>query len=142
MTEHDDLYSATVLDASGVRIGGVSQVYLDNATGEPTFVTARTGLFGNKEVCVPLSGALMADGLIQVPQHAETIKQAPGPGPDRRLSAAQEAELYRYYALPYVDPDTVGAPEPEVAAEPLTPAGEHQDPSQLPPSTHQPPQQP
>ena len=123
MSEHDDLYNSTVLDANGSRIGGVAQVYLDDATGEPTFVTARTGLFGNKEVCVPLTGAIYADGLIQVPQHAEVIKQAPGPQADRRLGPAQEAEIYRHYAMSFVDPDTVGATD-VAGAEAAAPAAE------------------
>ena len=55
---YDNLYSCTVLDEDGSRIGTVSQVYLDDATAEPTFVAARVGFFGNKEVLVPLVGWL------------------------------------------------------------------------------------
>ena len=51
---YDNLYSCTVVDEDGSRIGAVSQVYLDDATAEPTFVAARVGFFGNKEVLVPL----------------------------------------------------------------------------------------
>lgn len=131
MSEHDDLYNSTLLDANGSRIGGVAQVYLDDATGEPTFVTARTGLFGNKEVCVPLTGAIYADGLIQVPQHAEVIKQAPGPQADRRLSPAQEAEIYRHYAMSFVDPDTVGATD-VAGAEAAAPVAEQDGAPQAP----------
>jgi len=102
---YEDLYSCTVLDEGGSRIGAVSQVYLDDATGEPTFVTARAGLFGNKEVLVPLVGAFVADDLMQVPHPADVIKQAPAPRPDRRLSPTQEAEVYRHYGLPFTIPD-------------------------------------
>ena len=46
---YDNLYSCTVVDEDGSRIGAVSQVYLDDATAEPTFVAARVGFFGNKD---------------------------------------------------------------------------------------------
>lgn len=105
--QYEELYSCTVLDAGGSRIGSVSQVYLDDATGEPTFVTARAGLFGNKEVMVPLAGAFVADGLMQVPHTAELVKQAPAPRTERRLTPDQEAEIYGHYGLSF------SLPEPE-----------------------------
>ncbi len=83
--KYAEFYELVVLDTNGSRIGGVSQVYLDDATGEPTFVAARSGLFGNKEVLVPLVGAFISDGLMQVPHDADLVKQAPAPRPDRRL---------------------------------------------------------
>ena len=89
---YDNLYSCTVVDEDGSRIGAVSQVYLDDATAEPTFVAARVGFFGNKEVLVPLVGAFISDDLMQVPHSADLVKQAPAPSPDRRLSPTQEAE--------------------------------------------------
>mgnify|MGYP001243243402 CR=1 FL=1 len=74
---YDNLYSCTVVDEDGSRIGAVSQVYLDDATAEPTFVAARVGFFGNKEVLVPLVGAFISDDLMQVPHSADLVKQAP-----------------------------------------------------------------
>ena len=109
MPEYDDLCASAVLDANGNRVGGVCQVYLDDATGEATFVTARTGLFGNKEVCVPLADARLGDGLIQVPYPAEAIKTAPQ-SPGRRFTPEQEAEVYRHYGLPYVNSESMADP--------------------------------
>jgi len=51
------LQGATVRTAAGDKIGNVSQVYLDDETGRPEWVTVRTGLFGLKESFVPLSTA-------------------------------------------------------------------------------------
>ena len=58
MTTHDPrdvdaLYRATVFDRDGDKIGGVGEVYLDDTTGEPAWVTVNTGLFGLKETFVP-----------------------------------------------------------------------------------------
>src|SRR5687768_18524601 len=58
--EHiDDLLqrNGNVLSADGDKIGSVGQVYADDADGQPTWVTVKTGLFGTSESFVPLQGA-------------------------------------------------------------------------------------
>jgi sporulation protein YlmC with PRC-barrel domain len=42
-----------VYDEAGEKIGSASEVYLDDETGQPEWVTVRTGLFGTKESFVP-----------------------------------------------------------------------------------------
>jgi uncharacterized protein YrrD len=39
--------SGNVLSADGDKIGSIGQVYADDETGQPTFVTVKTGLFGS-----------------------------------------------------------------------------------------------
>ena len=48
ITESDlaGLSDGNVVSTSGDKIGSIGQIYLDDQTGEPTFVTANTGLFG------------------------------------------------------------------------------------------------
>ena len=46
-----------VVSTDGGKIGGIGQIYLDDSTGDPTWVTAKTGLFGTSESFVPLSEA-------------------------------------------------------------------------------------
>ncbi|GAA2184643.1 hypothetical protein GCM10009785_33380 [Brooklawnia cerclae] len=111
---HDDLYSSTVVDAGGARVGPVGQVYLDDATGQPVYVTARMGLFGTREVFVPLAGAMLGEGLVRVPFPAEIIKQAPQVPSDRHLDPAEEAGVYRHYGLEFSVRS--GAPGPDQAA--------------------------
>ena len=43
-----------VYDESGDKIGSAAEVYLDDETGQPEWVTVRTGLFGTKESFVPI----------------------------------------------------------------------------------------
>ena len=91
---HRDVY-----DADGNRIGETSEVYLDDRTGLPEWVTVKTGLFGTKESFVPLRDAeLTADGL-RVPVAKDKVKDAPKIDPDGRLTPAEERELYRHYGL-------------------------------------------
>ena len=65
--EHiDDLLNknGNIVSADGDKIGSLGQVYADDDNGQPTWVTARTGLFGLRSdasrVCplVPCGGGL------------------------------------------------------------------------------------
>jgi uncharacterized protein (TIGR02271 family) len=88
-----------VYDESGQKIGSASEVYLDDETGQPEWVTVRTGLFGTKESFVPIRQAdLTGDGL-RVPVSKDRVKDAPRIDSDGHLSPDEEQELYRYYGL-------------------------------------------
>ena len=90
---------ATVRDTSGDKIGKVSQVYLDDETGQPEWVTVRTGLFGGKDSFVPLSGADLQGDELVITVDKQTVSGAPQVDEDGHLSEQDEAELYRYYGL-------------------------------------------
>ena len=47
-TNIHQLRSATVVDRDGSKVGNVQQVYLDDTTGRPSWVTVNTGLFGTR----------------------------------------------------------------------------------------------
>ena len=51
------ILSSTAYSSDGDKIGKVEQVFLDDNSGEPTFLTVNTGLFGAKENFVPVKGA-------------------------------------------------------------------------------------
>jgi hypothetical protein len=48
---------ATAYDNSGEKIGKVGQLRVDDETGEATWVTMSTGLFGLSQSFAPLQGA-------------------------------------------------------------------------------------
>ena len=88
-----------VYDTEGQKIGSASEVYLDDETGQPEWVTVRTGLFGTKETFVPIRDAdLTADG-VRVAVTKDRVKDAPKIDTDGHLSPAEEQELYNYYGL-------------------------------------------
>ncbi|MGC5583466.1 DUF2382 domain-containing protein [Ornithinimicrobium sp. W1679] len=96
--EHvDQLYNADVVDRDGESLGGVGQVYLDDHTGDPAWVTVKTGFFGTKETFVPLNDADYGDGAIRLPYEKSYIKDAPNMEADQHLSEGEQDELYRYY---------------------------------------------
>ena len=100
-TDIDQIQGATVIDNSGSKVGTAQQVYLDDQTGRPEWVTVNTGLFGTSESLVPLAEASMSGSDLRVPYDKDTIKNAPNQSPEGHLSPEEEMELYRYYGLDY-----------------------------------------
>ena len=100
-TDLDRIQGATVIDSSGSKVGTASQVYLDDETGRPEWVTVNTGLFGSSESLVPLSEANMSGSELRVPYDKDRVKNAPNQSPEGHLSPEEEMELYRYYGLEY-----------------------------------------
>jgi len=103
MTDQDQInyIDGNVIDSDGDKVGTVGQVYLDDQTGQPAWVTVKTGLFGTKETFVPISQAQTQGQDVRVPFDKDTIKGAPNVDVDQHLSPEDEAELYRYYGLSY-----------------------------------------
>jgi uncharacterized protein (TIGR02271 family) len=88
-----------VLDANGDKIGKAGQVYTDDETGTPDWLTVNTGLFGTSESLVPLRQATVyADG-VRVPYDKSLVKEAPRLGNDGHLNPDEEERLYIHYGL-------------------------------------------
>jgi uncharacterized protein (TIGR02271 family) len=88
-----------VYDQSGDKIGSASEVYLDDESGQPEWVTVKTGLFGTKESFVPIRDADLTDDGVRVSVSKDKVKNAPKVDADGHLSPQEEEELYRYYGL-------------------------------------------
>ena len=90
---------ADVIDANGDKIGGIGQLYVDDTTGEPSWVTAKTGLFGTSASFVPLQGAEISGSDVRVAYAKDRVNDAPRIDDDGKLSPDQEEQLYSYYGL-------------------------------------------
>lgn len=100
--EHiDDLLhkNGNILSADGDKIGSLGQVYADDDNGQPTWVTARTGLFGTSESFIPLEGARLDGADLVVPYSKDQVKDAPRVDADGHLDPAEEDRLYEHYQL-------------------------------------------
>jgi uncharacterized protein (TIGR02271 family) len=91
--------NGNVIDADGEKIGGVGQIYLDDQTGDPSWVTVKTGLFGTSESFVPLSGASLSGSDVVVTYDKDTVTGAPRVDADGHLTPEEEESLYGYYGL-------------------------------------------
>jgi uncharacterized protein (TIGR02271 family) len=95
----DSLFDATVNGSDGDKIGKVDEVYLDNNSGDPEWVSVKTGLFGSNVSLLPLAQATVSGGTITVPFDKAMVKNAPHHDPGAELSETDEADLYRYYGV-------------------------------------------
>jgi len=93
------LMGSTVRDSAGEKIGKVRQVYLDDTTGQPEWVTVHTGLFGTKESFVPLAAARVEGDELVVDIPKGKVRDAPRVDEEGHLSEEQETELYTYYGV-------------------------------------------
>src|SRR4029453_3272164 len=102
ITETDlaELSGGNVVTTSGDKIGSIGQIYLDDQTGEPSFVAANTGLLGQS--LIPLRDATIRDGDVVVGYDKDMVTNAPRLGGDEGpLSRGQEQKLYDYYGISY-----------------------------------------
>ena len=89
--------SGNVVTTDGDKIGSIGQIYLDDTTGEPEWVTVKTGLFGTSESFVPLDGATISGGDLAVRYDKATVKDAPRVDADGSITPEEEDTLYSYY---------------------------------------------
>ena len=95
----DRVIGKDVYDEAGQKIGSAGEVYLDDETGQPEWVTVRTGMFGTKESFVPIRDADLTDDGLRVPVSKDRVKDAPKIDTNGHLSPQEEQELYRYYGM-------------------------------------------
>lgn len=89
--------NGNVVGSDGEKIGSIGQLYADDDTGEPTWVTVKTGLFGTSQSFVPVEGAHSQGDDLVVPYTKEHVKDAPRVDVDGHLTPEEEDRLYTYY---------------------------------------------
>lgn len=107
-TNPDGLAGLTAYDRTGEKIGSVEQVYLDDRSGRPEWITVKTGLFGMKQSFVPLAGARRQDDKLHVATTKEAVKDAPRIDADQHIEPGEEHELYAHYGLARPDASARG----------------------------------
>ncbi len=88
-----------VVGSDGENIGKIGQVFLDNQSGNVSWVTVKTGWFGAGESFVPTDNATLSGDTLTVPYDKDKIKGAPHFQADQPLSEQDEDQLYSYYGL-------------------------------------------
>lgn len=97
-TQAREALGTTAYTHDGEKLGKVGQVFLDDRTDRPAFVTVHTGLFGRRESFVPIADATLDDGRLTVPFTKDQVKGAPSIDLDEgHLDEAEEARLWQHY---------------------------------------------
>ena len=95
-----DVIGSTAYDSDGDKIGKIGNVYYDDATEQPKWLTVATGLFGSNETFIPVQGSeFSGDGRVTTTYDKAMIKDAPNVSAEGHLSPEEEQQLYRYYNL-------------------------------------------
>lgn len=102
-TDHiDGMLGADALDLQDDRIGEVSQVYVDEESDRPTWVSVRLGLLSGAEVLVPLEDAEWDDRALHVAVERDVARDAPRKEMDEPLTVGEEERLYTHYGIPTI----------------------------------------
>ena len=86
------------VDSDGDKIGTIEQVYLNDASGRPEWVTVKTGLFGSKETFAPLQGATDRGDDVQLAVSKDVVKGAPNVDSDGHTDEDEQKASWDYYA--------------------------------------------
>jgi uncharacterized protein (TIGR02271 family) len=97
-SQWDILIGMPAADRDGNKIGNVGQVYLDDATGQPEWVTVTTGLFGHRESFAPLYGSEIREDRLVLAVPKELVQDAPSVDDDGHLTDSETGALYQHYA--------------------------------------------
>ena len=101
---YDGWIGRDAYDADAERVGEIADIYYDDATGRPEWVTVKTGLFGMKQTFVPIHGSQpFGDGDLQLAFDKDQMKDAPRVDPEGHLSPDEERALWAHYGYDYAD---------------------------------------
>ena len=87
-----DLEGTDVYDPNGEKIGAVDEVFYDNTTGVPEWISVGTGFVRLNKAVVPIEGISFAGDRIVVPFEKDRVKGSPDVGTDE-ITTEQEREL-------------------------------------------------
>jgi PRC-barrel domain len=94
----ENMEGRTAVDTDGAKLGKIGQVYLDDRTGQPLWVTISTGMFGTKESFAPLYGSRANGDDLQLAVTKDMVKGAPGVDADGHIGESENDALYDHYA--------------------------------------------
>lgn len=95
----EDLANATAVDVNGEKVGDVQDVYVNDTTGQPDFISVNHGLFGGGTSIVPLRGHSLRDGELHLAFPKERIEDAPDLDENGHLTTEDQEAFYRHYGL-------------------------------------------
>lgn len=94
-----DLFNATAFDNSGEKLGGVKEIFVDDNSGQPTFVEVGHGLFGMASSVVPLRGHALRGEELHLAFSKDRIKDAPDLDVNNALTPADQNRVYEHFGL-------------------------------------------
>lgn len=119
------MLGAEVRSVDQHRVGEVEQVFIDDESGAPKWVSVHAGVFGAVKSMVPVQNAQLDDGVLRVPFTKQVIADAPRVTDQGHLSPEEEEALRRHYRSTVLEgrPETTGGTHSETSDGDVSPAG-------------------
>ncbi|HEY7815097.1 MAG TPA: PRC-barrel domain-containing protein, partial [Nakamurella sp.] len=102
------LDGASVTNQDEEKLGKVAGLFVDDASGVPTWVSVTSGLFGTHHYLLPLAETRFDGEVLWVPYSKDDLAAAPPHDPDVPLDTEEEQLLYDHYNVGYGTDDTTG----------------------------------
>jgi len=115
-TDADRMSRWPVVDEVGDRVGVIVALYADVDGGTLQWAGVDSGIAGRRRHLVPLAGAFLGDGFLQVGYAKRRIETSPVPDDTADLDHEVEQALYDHFGLPWVDEQIGAGHEPEDGA--------------------------
>jgi uncharacterized protein (TIGR02271 family) len=88
----------TAVDIEGSKLGKIDQVYLDDQTGVPRWITVTTGMLGTRQNFAPIYGSEFEGDQVRLAVSKDLVKDAPSIEDDGHIEESEQDALYRHYA--------------------------------------------
>lgn len=95
--EARDYIHRAAVDTEGNRFGKVSQVYMDDQTGQPLWVLVETGLFGTRQSFAPIHGSRRDGERVFLAVSKDQVKDSPSIERDAHIGQDEQDALREYY---------------------------------------------
>jgi uncharacterized protein (TIGR02271 family) len=95
--ELQNMEGQTAVDVNGAKLGKIGQIYVDDQTSQPLWVTITTGMFGTKQSFAPLHGSRADGDALQLAVTKDMVTDAPGVEADGHIEDSENEALYTYY---------------------------------------------
>jgi uncharacterized protein (TIGR02271 family) len=97
-TTYQQWIGRKLVGRDGSKIGRIDQVYVDQRSGRPAWMTVHTGLLGTRTSFVPMQAATPSGDDLAVPYTKDQVKNAPNIEPHDGLVSTDEQQLDAYYS--------------------------------------------
>lgn len=91
--------AASTYSKDGDKVGKVGDVYVDDLTNEPAWVTITAGLFGTKTLFAPLAGARLEGDRLILAYSKDVIANAPAIADSGHISDTEQQALIDYFTV-------------------------------------------
>ena len=90
----------TAVDSTGEQVGRITQIWLDDQSGQAEWASLKGAMLGRQEVLAPLAGVAPVRSARQFAFSKEELIGAPKVGQEGRLELQEKESLLAYYGMP------------------------------------------